>query len=73
VLKKYNSAELLTIPRYSGITGICPKKVRDLVKKGEIPSVLVGTRRRIPASWLVDCVSQAQKSVEDTLGASSNA
>jgi excisionase family DNA binding protein len=41
--------KLLTIPDFAEVTGLSYWLARELVNRGDIPSVRVGTRRRIDA------------------------
>lgn len=44
--------KLMTIPEFARTTGLNYWLAWQLVKRGSIPSVLVGTRRRIDSRWL---------------------
>jgi len=44
--------KLLTIPKFARVTGLPYRLCLQLVNKGEIPSVPVGTRRRIDVRWI---------------------
>jgi excisionase family DNA binding protein len=44
--------QLLTISQFARVTGLNYWLARQLVKRGKIPSVLVGNRRRIDARWM---------------------
>jgi excisionase family DNA binding protein len=44
---------LLTIPRFAEATGLSYRLCLHLVGTGQIPSVAVGSRRRIDVRWVV--------------------
>jgi excisionase family DNA binding protein len=44
--------KLLTIPKFAEATGLSYRLCLQLVESGDIPSVPVGTRRRIDARWI---------------------
>jgi hypothetical protein len=44
--------KLLTLPKFAQACGISEWLARRLVLNGDIPSVLVGTRRRIDERWV---------------------
>lgn len=44
--------KLLTIPQFARATGLTYSLSWQLVRQGRIPSVMVGTRRRIDARWI---------------------
>jgi excisionase family DNA binding protein len=43
---------LLTIPRFAKMTGLSYRHALHLVGTGQIPSVTVGSRRRVDARWV---------------------
>lgn len=44
--------KLLTIPKFAQLTGLSYRLCLQLVEAGEIPSVPVGSRRRIDIRWV---------------------
>jgi excisionase family DNA binding protein len=44
--------KLLTIPKFAEATGLSYRLCLQLVQTGEIPSVPVGSRRRIDVRWV---------------------
>ena len=44
--------KLITIPKFAETTGLSYRLCLQLVAGGEIPSVKVGTRRRIDVRWV---------------------
>jgi predicted DNA-binding transcriptional regulator AlpA len=46
------ATELLTIPQFARATGLKYWLAWQLVRRGSIPSVLVGNRRRIDVRWV---------------------
>ncbi len=44
--------QLLSIPAFARTVGLSAAMARELVKRGKIPSVEVGRRRRINAHWV---------------------
>jgi excisionase family DNA binding protein len=46
------TTKLLTIPQFAHATGISETLARAIVKRGEVPSVQVGRRRRVSSSWI---------------------
>jgi excisionase family DNA binding protein len=50
---------LLVTPEQAGITlSICRTRVYDLLRRGELESVQIGTSRRIPSAALSDYVQR---------------
>jgi excisionase family DNA binding protein len=47
-----NVTKLLTIPEFARATGLNYWLAWQLVRRGNIPSVAVGTRRRIDVRWI---------------------
>jgi hypothetical protein len=46
------TTKLLTIPAFARATGLSTWLARELVRRGDIPSVQVGPRHRIDARWV---------------------
>jgi hypothetical protein len=46
------TTKLLTIPAFARITGLSTWLARELVRRGDIPSVQVGPRKRIDSRWV---------------------
>jgi excisionase family DNA binding protein len=44
--------KLMTIPKFAEATGLSYRLCLQLVQEGSIPSVPVGTRRRIDIRWV---------------------
>lgn len=44
--------KLLTIPEFANATGLTYGLARELVIRGDVPHVLVGTRRRVDSRWI---------------------
>lgn len=44
--------KLITIPKFAEATGLSYRLCLELVAAGKIPSVEVGTRRRIDVRWI---------------------
>jgi excisionase family DNA binding protein len=44
--------KLLTIPKFAQATGLSYRLCLQLVESGDIPSVPVGSRRRIDVRWV---------------------
>jgi len=44
--------KLLSIPEFAVATGISETLARALVNRGDVPSILVGRRRRVDARWV---------------------
>ena len=44
--------KLITIPQFANATGISETLARALVNRGDVPSILVGRRRRVNARWV---------------------
>jgi excisionase family DNA binding protein len=44
--------KLLTVPQFAEATGLSDPLARALVNRGDVPSVLVGRRRRVDARWV---------------------
>jgi hypothetical protein len=44
--------KLITIPKFAIATGLSYRLCLRLVGTGEVPSVLIGTRRRIDVRWI---------------------
>jgi len=46
------TTKLLTIPEFANATGISENLARAIVKRGEVPSIQVGRRRRVDSRWV---------------------
>jgi hypothetical protein len=46
------TTKLLTIPAFAKATGLTYWLARELVNRGDIPSVQVGPRKRVDARWV---------------------
>ena len=44
--------KLLTVPQFATATGLSDTLARALVNRGDVPSILVGRRRRVDARWI---------------------
>jgi excisionase family DNA binding protein len=49
--------KLITIPKFAETTGLSYRLCLQLVEKGSIPSVSVGSRRRIDVRWIEQWLS----------------
>jgi excisionase family DNA binding protein len=49
--------QLITIPKFAQATGLSYRLCLQLVERGDIPSVPVGSRRRIDARWIEQWLS----------------
>jgi hypothetical protein len=47
-----NNTELVSIPAFARLTGLKTALARELVKRGDIPSIQVGPRRRIDVRFI---------------------
>jgi excisionase family DNA binding protein len=62
--------KLLTIPEFAEATGLSYRLCLQLIESGKIPSVPVGTRRRIDVRWVEQWLSTGGYRPEDALSKS---
>ncbi len=46
------TTKLLSIPEFAKATGLSDRLARHLVKNGDVPSIKVGSRRRVDARFI---------------------
>ncbi len=44
--------KLLTVPQFANATGLSEALARALVNRGDVPSIQVGSRRRVDSRWI---------------------
>lgn len=54
--------KLLSIPDFARATGLSYWLARELVLRGDVPSIRVGNRRRVSAHWVAGWVNAGESS-----------
>ena len=62
-----NTERLVTIPAFARMAGLNYLHALELVKRGDIPSVQVGPRRRINSRWIERWLDEGNAQPPDPL------
>jgi excisionase family DNA binding protein len=61
------TTKLLTIPGFANAIGVSENLARAIVKRGEVPSIQVGRRRRVDSRWVEKWTAQANPPIPQGL------
>jgi hypothetical protein len=54
----------LTVPQFARAIGVCDEVAREIVYGGQVPSILVGKRRRVDARWVEQWLNSANPAIK---------
>jgi excisionase family DNA binding protein len=57
------TTKLLSVPQFANATGLSDTLARALVNRGDVPSILVGRRRRVDARWVEKWVNMGNPEI----------